>query len=377
MQIFTQMGKGLGVCLLVVLAIAGCQSEPKEPIIPTVLVDVPLEWGHPVEVAVNSKTGYAYITNEGAHINVLDSELEQIVSIQTGERRTGAIAINESEGWVYVVNEYNESVTVMQEFEVKAILDVAGSLPLDIAINPSNGWAYVISGYQKGSFHTGETVEGNVTVVSGPDVIGTIPLGRVLATLVAVDPINGYVYVSGAGGEVVILKDLDEVARFNIGATGKAIDVDPNTGDVYILARTVEGNLFHFREGQLIGTAYIERDGGSVINLKVHPVTGDVYVVDFITREVVVVRTIDDELQIIARTPVGSGPQKAIVDPLTGNVYVANQYDDTVSVIYGTETIATIDVGWTPYGMGVNPDNGLVYVLNTQGNSITILGIEE
>ena len=155
------------------------------------------------------------------------------------------------------------------------------------------------------------------------------------------------------------------------------MDVDPNSGDVYVLTRTVEGNVFHFLAGQLISTAYVEQDGGSVINLKVHPVTGDVYVVDFIAREVVVVRSIEGELQVVGRVPVGSGPQKAVIDPVTGNVYVANQYDDTVSVIYGTETIATIDVGWTPYGMGVNPENGLVYVLNTQGDSVTILGIEE
>ena len=111
-------------------------------------------------------------------------------------------------------------------------------------------------------------------------------------------------------------------------------------------------------------------------NLKVHPVTGDVYVVDFIAQEVAVVRLIDGQLQLIGRVPAGWGANAAVIDPFTSHVYIANQSENTVTVIHGTEVIATLEVGWTPHGIGVNPTNGQVYVLNTQGNSVTIVGIE-
>src|SRR4051794_23638641 len=54
--------------------------------------------------------------------------------------------------------------------------------------------------------------------------------------------------------------------------------------------------------------------------------------------------------------PVGNAPEGVAVNPKTDTVYVANEYDDTVSVISGrTNTVtATIPVGRQTHWIAVN-----------------------
>lgn len=363
----------LGIGLLV-LFLASCQT--KAPAIPTVLAEVSFDARHPAKVAVNPQTGYVYITNEANHIAVFQG-LEPVATLQIEERRPSAMAVDEARGWVYVVNEYGNSVTVIRDTKIAATLDVSGDEPRDIAVEPTSGWAYIVTGHQRPVEGEERIIQGTVTVVSGTEVIGSISLGPVLTKKIVADPVNGLVYVGGVKGHIIVIKGLQEIARFDIGSTPTAMDVNPNTGDVFVLNRDIDRNLTWFNAGKLIATAEIEGPGGEVINMRVHPVTSDVYVLDLLLQQVVVVRNIDNKLAVIGRTPVGRSPDKMVIDPFTSNVYVANFGDDTVSVIHGTETIATIDVGWHPYGIGVNPANGWVYVSNTNGNTVSILGFEE
>lgn len=91
-------------------------------------------------------------------------------------------------------------------------------------------------------------------------------------------------------------------------------------------------------------------------------------------REVIVVR----DMKTIKRIEdIGRSTRKMSIDSLTGNVYVADFRTDMVTVIHDTEVITTFDVGWYPYGIGVNPANGWVYVSNTNDDSVTVLGFRE
>jgi YVTN family beta-propeller protein len=74
---------------------------------------------------------------------------------------------------------------------------------------------------------------------------------------------------------------------------------------------------------------------------------------------------------------IGRSVRKMTIDPLTGNVYVADFRTNTVTLIRNTEVITTFDVGWYPYGIGVNPANGWVYVSNSNDDTVTILGYQE
>ena len=325
--------------LLLVLLIAGCQ--PEQPRIPVVLGEIPLYPGHPVEVVSNPRTGYVYITNGyGDQVFVL-SGLERVATLRTGGREANVLAVDEERGWVYVVNEGSDSVTVIQGTEVITTLEVAGDEPRDVAVEPASGWAYVVSGYRKDP-PEGEKreVEGNVTVISGTETVGTIPLGRVLANRVVADPINGYIYVGNVGGEVIVIHRMEEITRLKAGSSINAMGVNSHTGDVYVTGSDL--NLYQFRKTELVATTKVAEGNGSIRNMRVHPVTGDIFLVKWAKpSEIIVVRG----SKVIARIPAGRGALKMAIDPLTGNVYVANFRDDTVTVVHGTEILATIDVG--------------------------------
>ena len=367
--------------LLPVLLIAGCQ--PEQPRIPVVLAEIPLyPPGHPVEVASNPRTGYVYITNEyGDYVFVLSGleRVERVATLRTGGEEADALAVDEERGWVYVVNKGNDSVTVIRGTEIITTVEVAGREPFDVVVEPRKGWAYVVSGYRKLP-PRGErpVVEGNLTVLSGTQAIGVVPLGNMLAKHAVIDPLSSYVYVGGGvgdvtvgiSGEVVVVERMDVVARFALEAPVLAMDVDPHTGDVYIL--DANGNLLRARDAEIVQQVNLWEEGPSPRNMRVHPVTGDVYIV-YGGSWMLVIR----DMKVIGNLEVGWGALKMAMDPLTGNVYVANFRDDTVTVVHGTEVLATIDVGWYPYGIGVNPVNGWVYVSNTNDDTVTILGYQE
>ena len=78
---------------------------------------------------------------------------------------------------------------------------------------------------------------------------------------------------------------------------------------------------------------------------------------------------------VTATIPVGSESDAVAVSPLTGDVYVTNINDGTVSVIGGqTNTvIATILVGNGPVGVAVSPLTGDVYVANVGDGTVSVI----
>jgi YVTN family beta-propeller protein len=69
---------------------------------------------------------------------------------------------------------------------------------------------------------------------------------------------------------------------------------------------------------------------------------------------------------VVAFNPVGAYPSQLAVSPETGDVYVTNYGDDTVSVLSPSGTVlATIPVGIAPTGVAVSPDTGDVYVIGS------------
>jgi len=78
---------------------------------------------------------------------------------------------------------------------------------------------------------------------------------------------------------------------------------------------------------------------------------------------------------VTATIGVGITPEGVGVDPATNTVYVANEGGGSVSVIDGaTNTVtATIGVGSEPIGVGVDPATHAVYVANAGGNSVSVI----
>ena len=91
--------------------------------------------------------------------------------------------------------------------------------------------------------------------------------------------------------------------------------------------------------------------------------------------------------QVIATVPVGSSPLFAAISPVTNRIYITNSCGDdptcqaypfhqgTVSVIDGGTNgiLASVNVGYQPYGVAVNPVTNKTYVANQCGDRFTLL----
>lgn len=78
---------------------------------------------------------------------------------------------------------------------------------------------------------------------------------------------------------------------------------------------------------------------------------------------------------VTATILIGNGPDAVAANPRTGDVYVASQWANTVSVISGqTNTVtATIPVGNGPVGVAVNPLTGTVYTANIGDDTVSVI----
>ena len=78
---------------------------------------------------------------------------------------------------------------------------------------------------------------------------------------------------------------------------------------------------------------------------------------------------------VVATVSVGDVPEGVGVNPTTDRVYVANKFDDTVSVIDGASNtvIATVPVGDLPQGVAVNPTSNRIYVANTLDDTVSVI----
>jgi DNA-binding beta-propeller fold protein YncE len=70
----------------------------------------------------------------------------------------------------------------------------------------------------------------------------------------------------------------------------------------------------------------------------------------------------------------GSNPYGVGVDPVTGLVYVTNSASSNVTVFNGTHVlVASIGVGKTPMGATFDPKNGYMYISNEASNNLTVI----
>jgi YVTN family beta-propeller protein len=78
---------------------------------------------------------------------------------------------------------------------------------------------------------------------------------------------------------------------------------------------------------------------------------------------------------VVANVPVGVAPQGITVDPVTNNIFVANQTGNSITVLSGatSSVLATVNVGSSPTEVAVNPVTGMVYVANSGSTSISVI----
>lgn len=136
---------------------------------------------------------------------------------------------------------------------------------------------------------------------------------------------------------------------------------------------TEVGQTLFLPQNDLVAGNYLPPNGLGPDAAAVDAATGDLFVADEGSDNLSVLATSTGTL--VAYLPVGASPDGVAVDAATGDVYVANQGSDNVSVIDGSTlaTVASIPVGGSPQGIAYDPGNGQIYVANAASDNLSII----
>lgn len=254
-----------------------------------------------------------------------------VTNVPVGNGPVG-VAVHPQGELAYSVNQLEDTVSVIDTSTntVSATIPV-GDAPYAIAIHPSGMFAYVS--------HSLLPFQ-NVTVIdtSSNTVLTTLTAGAGPAGII-VNPQGNHIYVANGLGSSLSVFDAATHARLG--------DI-PLSGCPFDLAVNSQGTKLYITDGySIIDPIFC---GTSLWNI---------------------------DLVAMTINSVEMGQQGAGVayDDATKTVFVANFFDDSVSVINaGTLTLAgKIPVGRSPFGMAADPAGNNVYVTNTSDDSLTAI----
>lgn len=368
----------------VYLPVVTRQATP--PSIPTEIAQIELPF-QPGDILSNPQTEDMYVLG-GTQVAVLSgTELTSLIPLPG--TKADQIILDSLSNMIYVTHdcEGQGCITIIKDGIIEATLKTSLTQLMDMAIDPDSHLLYVI-----GVQNDGASDDAKLIKIDGTEILQVTDLGAMVPNKIAIDPVYDQIYVGGLKldvesefvtvGSLVVIDEQEAFAELELGQAIVDIAINPHTGDTYVLQipdydgdkRLEDFTLV--RDGKTITDTQVE-DTNTADYLGIHPLTNDIYVVSLASQTITVLRNVNDRLDVLGEALTGSGAAKMTADPHTGNVYFANFNDNTVSVLNGLQNIATLNVGWYPYGLGVNPQSGWVYVSNTNERTVTILGYDE
>jgi YVTN family beta-propeller protein len=198
--------------------------------------------------------------------------------------------------------------------------------------------------------------------------------------------VNGFAYITDLDSAVQIVDGLSEISKITItdpeisppdnGAGWlQPVVVDPNTGLVYV-ASWSHGKMYVL-DGTTVVANY--RAGWGIKDMVIDASRGYIYLAHSEPNATyphnISVFNIATKTFTYISTNQGSqsGSRAVTVDPISGYAYFTNPGQDNVTVLQGTNVVATLPAGDTPWGIGVNPNTGYVFVTNRTSNNITVI----
>jgi YVTN family beta-propeller protein len=263
-------------------------------------------------------------------------------------------------GWMYVANEGSGTVTVLDGTHVVANVSV-GAGASGLAYDPQSEFVYVA-----------DSGSDQVSILVGTTLVDTVEVGRSPCAPVY-DSADGWVYVPNTGSaSVTIFNGTTIVATAPVGSDPIDATYDPANGTVY-----VTNQMSNF-ENILSGNATIDLVPTNLIEpftTVYDPENGWLYVTnitpnDGILSDVSVLNGTDR----LATFSVGPGPGYMAVNASSGEVYLPSIGLDAVQILNGTSIVNTILVGGDPTAAAYDPADGLVFVADDLTNDVTVLG---
>ena len=315
----------------------------------------------PDAVAVNPKTGKAYVVNSSdGSVTVIDSA-GHFVATKVGTE-PDAIAINPITDRIYVANEGSGTVSVIDGSTDKVVATVkVGDLPYAIAASPASNKIYI-----------SRTFGDRLTVIDGATNLPSFLKAGMLADAMAVNATTNRVYLLNYESKNVTVldggNDRDTPIAAEIHLWGIAVN---SAADRIYVTGTGSSSVIVI-DGKNNKTTAVST-GGVPCAVAVDLSTRRAYVTNYETNSVTVIDGTSNS--VLATIKVGSRPQGIAVDSTSHRVYVANTHSDTVTVIDGTNNsvISTLKAGGGPYAIAVDSATHRAFVVGLAGGSVTVI----
>lgn len=303
------------------------QTNLRQTPAPKLIKGFPLEGALcPNDIEVNPYSGITYITNErSANISIIRN-MTHLHNVSTGvwpiyvesDPYSDLVYITHVVSGIYLFEGGNQTGQIPPYVESYTILP-----------NPINGYTYITDLHRPITILKGKQ---KITDLFVPDFQGHQIQWQLAADY---DEATGLSYfASWQKGVVTVVDGTTVVDQFNyIGAGAKDMVINPDKRLIYIT---------NFRAGD---EKDLPKNNISIINIDTKAVT-----------------------------PIISAGKSAFldIDEVSGYVYVTNHEDNTVTVLNGTQIIATYPVGKGPWGVTVDSRTGYAFVANSGERSISI-----
>jgi len=171
---------------------------------------------------------------------------------------------------------------------------------------------------------------------------------------------TGTLYASNASdNEVDVIRHLAVVSRIAVSDIPYGVAVNSFLNLVYVAL--LNGNV-SIIDGATRTITSTTPFGASDVGIAVNPVTGNVFTTNQTATPPGSVGVLGSTGAVLSAVPVGNTPYGIDVDFRTNVVFVANSQDDTVSVIDGKTNTVTTTLPVSSLFLAANPRSGKVYV---------------
>jgi YVTN family beta-propeller protein len=288
--------------------------------------------------------------------------LLQVLSVsllaqESGLLQPSGIVYGRNNGKVYAVDSVHDVVAIISaDGAVKSV--ATGRKPLAIAVNEHTGNVYVANSGDR-----------SVTVLDGTTGrgIATVATTAIPYAIVADEEANK-IYVSNTFSNLLTVIDgATNIASYIKTGSADALMLDKKRRRLYLLG--YESSALTVLD---LATGAITKQPAGATHLWGIAESGETLYVTHVQDASLA--AIDVETGAVGSIVTGSMPCAVAVDAESGEVYVANYGDGTVTVLDSRHAlIATITVGGHPQAVAI--DGGRVYVAKTRENSVSILDI--
>ena len=327
-------------------------------------------WG----VSYDYKNGNIYVANSGSkNVSVISGAKDKVIANITVGFSPERIALDLANNFLYVTDSGSNAVSIIDPTQERAVASIlVGQQPSGIAYDASNGDIYVVD---EGS--------SELSVINGTRVIGNVTLG-ILPFDVAYDYRSQELFVTQLNvteSNVTVISGItDRVMNvIRAGAWAEGILYDSVTDHVFV----ANGNSNNIT---VIDGATDDVVGG--IPTSANP-TGIAFSEP--NQELLVtessVPALPGKLAFISTTnntltqtrTTGLGPSNVLYDNSNGNVYIADEGGNAVTVLNATNGsfVATVPVMGGPYALAYDEADQMAYVTDYYAGKVTVLNMTE